>query len=324
LNTGVKPTFLRSLLARNIDQVVYLDPDIVVYHELNSVFDALAEYAIVLSPHALSPNPDGQSELMMLCSGVFNLGFVAVTKCTETDRFLSWWETRCLNFGFNDRHAGMFTDQKWVSLVPCLFDSVKILKTPGCNMAHWNLYERRLSQDRGVWMVNEYSPLEFFHFSGISVDGGEQISKHTDQYNLTNRSDLRLIFEGYRTELIQHGFRKYCSSTYAFGAFDNGQYINRLLRAIYSANPQRFGGENPFTSSSNVYVWAKTARLLSARDSAQSYRLKSYSKKDTRLRILNSLLRLALRILGADNYTVLLKYLSHISILRNQSELLTS
>jgi hypothetical protein len=325
LNTNVKPTFLKSLLARGIDQLVYLDPDIFVYRALASVFDALSERSIVLIPHILSPIPDdGQSELTFLSSGVFNLGFVAVNKCEETDRFLSWWENRCLNLAFDEQRIGLFVDQKWINLVPCIFDSVKILKNPGCNMAYWNLHERRLSQDGGVWMVNQYTPLEFYHFSGISVDGGERISKYTDSFNLNNRPDLRSIFEDYRAQLIDHGFRSFNSAKYAFETFDNGQYINRLTRSIFAANLETFSDENPFRNSSRFYQWAKTARLFSARDSAKSYTRKSYSKTDARLRAPHAILRLTLRMLGADRYTVLLKYLAYISGLRNQSDALAS
>jgi hypothetical protein len=326
LNTSVKPTFLKALLARDFDQVVYLDPDIFVYNVLDSVVNALTAHAIVLTPHVVSPSPgDVESELVTLSVGVFNLGFVAVKKCAEADRFLSWWENRCLNVAFNERQTGMFVDQKWIDLVPCLFDSVKILKDPGCNMARWNLHERQLSQDdNGVWIVNQCSPLEFFHFSSISVDGGDQISRFTDHYDLTNRADLRSIFEDYRAQVIKQGFRSYYSGKYAFGVFDNGRYISRLVRSIYASNLERFGGENPFSSSSKIYTWAKAARLLSISDSATSYTRKSYSKTDPRLRVLHAILRLALRILGADRYTVLLKYLSYISILRNQSDVLAS
>lgn len=191
-------------------------------------------------------------------------------------------------------------------------------------MAYWNLHERRLSQDGGVWMVNQDTPLNFYHFSGISVDGGERISKYTDSFNLNNRPDLRSIFEDYRAQLIDHGYRTSYSGKYAFGVFDNGQYINRLTRTIYAANLERFFDENPFSSSSRLYEWAKAARLFSARDSANSYTKKSYLKSDPRLRLLHAILRLALRMLGADRYTLLLKYLSYISILRNQRDVLSS
>ena len=80
LNTNVKPTFLKALLSRGVDQLVYLDPDIFIYSPLNSVFGALEDHAIALTPHILSPNQD-LAEQILLSSGVFNLGFVAVKKC---------------------------------------------------------------------------------------------------------------------------------------------------------------------------------------------------------------------------------------------------
>jgi hypothetical protein len=312
----VKPTFLKSILARDIDQLIYLDPDIFVYRKLNSVLDAMDESSIVLTPHVLSPNSeDIQSEVILLMGGVFNLGFIAVTQCEETDRFLSWWENRCLNFGYCEPRKGMFVDQKWINLVPCLYDSVKVLKYPGCNMAFWNLHERELSLENNVWMVNRTSPLEFYHFSGITVDGGEQLSRRKERFTLTNRPDIRTIYEDYRALLIQHGFREFKAIKYSFNAFDDGQYINRLTRSLYAANLKDF--------ASRFYAWAKSALLLSDCDSAGTYNSQTYAKNDYRLRVLHWMLRLSLRILGADRYTLLLKYLSYISIVLNQRDVFT-
>lgn len=325
LNTNVKPTFLKKLLARNIDQLVYLDPDICIYHSLDAIFDELNQHSIVLTPHVLSPCPDeGETELVFLSSGVFNLGFVAIKKCTETDGFLSWWEQRCLKLAFNEQRSGLFVDQKWINLVPCYFDRFGILKNPGCNMAYWNLHERKLSQDGGPWMVNESVPLLFYHFSGISIDGGDQISKFTDHFNLATRPDLRVLFEDYRGRLIEHGIRDAYKGKYAFGFFDNGKYVNRLTRSMYASRLEGFAGENPFSRSSRIYTWATKCHFLDKQDSANSYTSSSYSKSDVRLRLLHLMLRISLRVLGADRYTVLLKYISHISILRNQNDVFTS
>ena len=321
LNTNVKPTFLKSLLAKGIDQLVYLDPDICVYQELRSVFGALSESSVVVTPHSLSPIPgDVQSEVIFLLGGVFNLGFVAVRKCEETDRFLSWWEQRCFDVAYNEPRKGMFVDQKWINLAPCFFDNVKILKYLGCNMAFWNLHERHLSSEGGVVIVNRTSPLEFFHFSGLSVDGGDQLSRRKCPFTLANRPDLRSIFEDYRARLVEEGIQEFKGRKYAFGAFDDGQFINGLTRTIYAVNIERFRGEDPFSCSARFYAWAKSKRLLSAQDSAKSYSSETVAKGDFRLRVIHSLFRMALRVLGADRYTVLLKYLSYVSILRNQHD----
>jgi len=318
LNTNVKPTLLKVLFSQGVEQIVYLDPDIFIYRPLDSVFGALADHAIALTPHILSPDQD-LAEQVLLSSGVFNLGFVAVKKCPEAVRFLDWWEARCLGLAYDEQRTGLFVDQKWVNFVPCLFDSVCVLRTPGCNMAYWNLHERQLSLERGMLLVNREIPLEFYHFSGISVEGGERISKYTDRFTLTTRPDLRGIFEEYRAELVKNGSREaHTAADYVFGSFDNGQYINRLTRSLYAANLANYLGENPFSSSSKFYQWAKSAGIFGDRDTANTYTQRSYSKREPRLRMIHALLRGALRVLGADRYTVLLRYLSYISILRNQ------
>ena len=321
LNTNVKPTFLRYLLKRGIEDLVYLDPDIFVYRELTPIFDALADSAIVLTPHMLSPSShEVRQELILLSAGVFNLGFIAVKQCPETDRFLLWWEQRCLHLAFDEQRAGMFVDQKWINFAPCFFDSVHILRHPGCNMAYWNLHARQLAGENGTWVVNNACPLLFFHFSGISVDGGERISKFTDHYTLSNRADLRVIFDDYRAALLRHGIRGASGNRYAFGSFDNGQPINRLCRSIYAANLDRFRGEDPFRSTGGFYKWATSTGLQSAGAAAKNHTASAYSKEDIRIRAIHGALRMALRILGADRYTMLMKYLSHISILRNQKD----
>jgi hypothetical protein len=322
LNTNVKPTFLKWLFAQGYDQVVYLDPDIFVYRRLNSVFEALDRSTIVITPHCLSPiDRDVPSEAVLLKGGVFNLGFIAVSKCEEAGRFLDWWERRCLEFAFNEPSKGIFVDQKWINLVPCFFENVTVLKDPGCNMAWWNLHERELSLASGGLIVNGSTPLEFFHFSGISMDSGDKLSRRNSPYTLANRPDISSLYEEYRGRLTEAGIREFKARPYAFQRFDDGQYINRLTRSLYAANLQQYKGEDPFSSSSRFYRWARSAGLFSAGESASAYNSETYVKSDVRLRILRALFRLALRILGAERYTLLLKYLSWVSIPHNQTEI---
>src|SRR5208282_3977814 len=98
---------------------------------------------------------------------------VAVTNSDEAHKFLSWWEHRCLTLGYVDRQNGLFVDQKWIDFVPCYFNSVLVLKHPGCNMAYWNLHERTLEKVGETWIVNNSEPLIFYHFSGGNVDGAD-------------------------------------------------------------------------------------------------------------------------------------------------------
>jgi hypothetical protein len=323
LNTTVKPTFLKTILARGVDQIIYLDPDILICSALDPVYEAVTASAIVLTPHSTSPNEAGAySEMLLLVDGVFNLGFIAVSKTAEAERFLEWWEHRCLTLGYSERWAGLFVDQKWINLVPCYFESVKILKHPGCNVAYWNLHERRLEQtENKSWIVNGSVPLIFFHFSGISVDGGNRISKHTEQFDLASRPDLAPLYADYREKLIRNGIQDFSRYRYAFGYFDNGDLVTKLQRAAFACNLERFGSANPFDAQGPFYRWAKRHHLSSRQDSVHSYGRKAYRKTDIRVRLVNAMMRLALRLLGADRYTVLMRYLEFASVLRNQKDI---
>lgn len=325
LNTNVKPTFLKRLLSLGVDQLIYFDPDIFICSAVDTIYEALTSFGIILTPHCTSPNEeDPYAEIMLLVNGVFNLGFIAVSRTEEAERFLTWWEHRCLTYGYTERWAGLFVDQKWINLVPCYFNSVKVLKHPGCNVAYWNLHERVLEKMATSWVVNGTAPLIFFHFSGINVDGDNRISKYADQFNLDSRPDLKEIFAEYRDRLVKNGIRKSVHSRYAFGSYNNGELINNIQRAAFAANFNMFDSGNPFDENGPFYKWAKRHHLQSGQDSVGKFGRHSYSSTDTRVRIVNTILRLALRVLGADRYTILMKYFEYQSVLRNQKDVFGS
>src|SRR5579859_4966438 len=80
LCTALKPTLLRLLLDEyGEEEVIYLDPDIMVMRPLVEISDCLTTANIVLTPHLLHPIPkDGlkPSEQDILLSGAYNLGFI--------------------------------------------------------------------------------------------------------------------------------------------------------------------------------------------------------------------------------------------------------
>jgi hypothetical protein len=169
-------------------------------------------------------------------------------------------------------------------------------------------------------MVNDTEKLTFFHFSGISVDGGNRISKHTDQFDLASRPDLVELFALYRERLIANGIRDVAKHAYGFGSYSNGALVNKLQRAAFAANLDRFGKTNPFDVAGPFYEWATKRHLRAAQDSIGSYSRKAYNKADRRVRIVNNMMRWVLRLIGADRYTVLMKYLEYASLLRNQRD----
>jgi glycosyltransferase involved in cell wall biosynthesis len=235
-NTAIKPyafAHVRRLHPRS--SIVYLDPDVLVVQPLIEVEAAFADGALaVLTPHLLAPIDDdrhpGEREIMS--SGIYNCGFVAIGPHAEADRLIAWWAHR-LEFGAsNDVAAGLFTDQKWMDLVPGLFPDVRILRDEGYNLAYWNLSQRPLSRRAGAWYAAE-RPLAFVHFSGVDVDRPTQFSKHQNRHDQTTIGELLPLYQHYLDRLAGNGQAQHRVKPYAFGRFADGEPICAPVRIVY-------------------------------------------------------------------------------------------
>ena len=325
LNTNVKPTFLRYLLEqKGIAELVYLDPDIFCYAPLEPVFAALGEHDAVLTPHITQPVDDGKKpdEQDHLYNGTYNLGFFAVRNSAEGLRILRWWERRCLENGFSEGRTGLFVDQKWMNLAPGLFAGVRILRDAGCNAAYWNLQEREVKASAHGWMVSTAesgaAPLRFFHFSGIVVDDPASLSRNTDRFTLAEWPDVAALFAEYKAAVKANRDTRLEALPYGFDRMSDGTVVTRLARRIYSRHRARFTGD-PFDARGSFGVFARGERLLAGKEPPAKATWREFSGKDRRVEAVHRLLRLTLRLLGANRYELLMRYVSHIAVLRNQS-----
>ena len=320
LNTNVKPTFLKHLISRyGLEKVVYLDPDIFVYSPLTAVFDALEANDAVLTPHLTAPIADDKipSEQDILYNGTYNLGFFGVRGTSGGLAILSWWERRCLDLGFSEGRTGLFVDQKWMNLAPGLFERVAILRHLGCNMAFWNLHERRLSGAPDAPVVNGSHPLCFFHFSGLDPGDATQLSRNTDRFTLASRPDLQGIFASYRSELMARKNGALEAIPYGFDTFSDGTAITRLSRRIYST--ERVAGGDPFDAEGPWLAFCRRRKMVAGRAAPAKSTWAQFSGEDRRVKMVHQMLRFALRAIGPNRYELLMRYLSFITVLRNQS-----
>jgi hypothetical protein len=327
LNTNVKPTFLAKLFAeKGLDKLLYFDPDILICSSLDPLFDLLDRHCFILTPHCTSPiEDDGQrpSEIDFLLVGAFNLGFIGLRRSEQTERFLSWWEKRCLKTGYSELRSGLFVDQKWVNLVPCFFDSVHVIRDLGCNMAYWNLHERAITQEDGNYFVNGRDLLRFFHFSGIDIEDESQLSKHCTRHHLAERPDIAPLFQNYRQRVLARDYLNLKKCSYSFGSFSDGSPVTQIARSAFAISERNFPNDDPFSTRSDFYRWARSRRLLGSSDTSAEYNFATYKEAATKVRMANRLLSVLLRTVGPNRYTILMKYLSFISVLRNQPGVLS-
>ncbi|MFC4304622.1 hypothetical protein ACFO1S_14425 [Cohnella boryungensis] len=267
-NTAVKPFFLEYLLyKRGLESVVYLDPDTWITQRMDDFLRELPRHAIVLTPHLLSPLPDDRQkpeEVDLLRSGVYNLGFLALTRKDETLRMLKWWKARLTSYCVMDPAAGYHVDQRWMDMAPALFEGVHILKDKTYNVAYWNLHDRPVTLRNGSYEVAG-SPLTFYHFSGMPADLS-CISKHQTRHRWSSMPHLEQLFREYVAHLVANGYAETAGRRYAYGYFDNGIAIPALARRLYRKLGALPAFGNPFLTLTphGYYSWLFSPTSITA------------------------------------------------------------
>ncbi len=232
-NTAVKPNAFRYFMdGGQADQIVYIDPDILLFSPLDDVFGGLVDHSIVLTPHMMVPLQDGKQpdDLSIMKSGIYNLGFLAIANNADARGLIDWWADRCFATCRVDIPGNMFTDQRWMDMAPVLVAKPLILRHPGYNVAYWNLPHRAVICDTGgVWRVNGQA-LKFFHFSGIKPDDPTQFSKHQNRYTIDNLGEVAILCGEYREKVLANHWARYAKTPYAFANFADGRVIDEPMR----------------------------------------------------------------------------------------------
>ncbi len=259
LCTAVKGPMLELLVGREIEKVIYLDPDIAVFAPLDGVLEGLDEASIVLTPHQLDPEVDERAifdnEVSSLRHGTYNLGFVAVRNDETGRRFAGWFADRLRSYCYDELDRGLFVDQKWCDLVPAFFDSVKILRDPGYNVASWNISQRRLSTgDAGSILVNGHT-LRFFHFTKLGPIGAVM----TERYAAGNLL-VQEIWGWYRRSVQAAEPADLEPGWWHYGRFENSDVIPTEARRLYRTRLDlREAFPEPFSGGPGSYhEWLKT------------------------------------------------------------------
>ncbi|NJM45246.1 MAG: glycosyl transferase, group 1 [Alkalinema sp. RU_4_3] len=172
------------------DTWLFLDSDMMVSGSFEPIFAQLDHCSILLNPHFQKTGylPVGSwIELEVLRAGKFNGGFLGLRRSPTTAQFIAWFKARLDRFAFDDPGFEgvrfLHGDQLWLDFVPIHFPEVELLRHPGANLAHWNLFERDVVLHLDGTVTVDSQPLLFTHFSGWSIDEPEWVSCHSPHYS---------------------------------------------------------------------------------------------------------------------------------------------
>lgn len=233
LNTAIKPYIIELLMKRGYRKVIYFDPDIRIFRPLDEMLALLDQHNVLLTPHLTNLLNDDKSpsELQILQAGSYNLGFIALRTCEETLKLAKWWQEKLYKECVVDLPRNLFVDQKWMDLVPSMFEGVYINRDPSWNVAYWNLNHRHLEhQADGRYTVDGH-PLTFFHFSGFSIEAST-LSKHQNRFNKNASTALRDLCTLYEQALVRNGIERFSRLPYAFNKFADGTPVPGAARRL--------------------------------------------------------------------------------------------
>lgn len=269
LCTGVKGRALQRLMQEEPDAnlYVYLDPDVYVYNDLAAADEYLGDASIGLVPHILAVETSDigvqMTEMSVTEHGIYNLGHLFVRPDDNGRALAQWWGDRLDKYCFDDKTIGLFTDQRWMDLVPAAFEGVRILRVPNLDVATWNIGGRDIVQKEAG---NESSfevdgwPLVTYHFSGTGPTGTH---RRVRQIFAPSNGAVAEIERHYEEAIGRLGQKRLEVVPPVYDYFDNGERIPAEARKLYRLHPdlQRAFPDPYLKDSDNSFVeWLREHR----------------------------------------------------------------
>lgn len=322
-NTSIKPFCFGKLFKEGYEKVIYLDPDIYVTRPLDYIYECLNNKSVVLTPHYcdIEVHFDGAvSEETFNKVGIYNLGFCALKNDKVGQEIAKWWQNRLQYKCYSQSSEGLFVDQKWMDYIPAFFPQATCVSSHhGMNVAIWNLHERELFIDeKQGYMIRRKKtedefPLLFFHFSGFDPFETTVINRRHPQFNVTTYPSFKPIIEEYRERVYANGYDRFSKMTYGFNHYSDGGVITPLQRRMFRVYLNEHKVEfNPFEINTPFYKKLKNSHLL-LKASTKQNGFASYTKEEKNKgkkledKVVKPMLRLALRVLGAERYAMLIR-----------------
>jgi hypothetical protein len=162
----LKPFFLDYVLKKYeyIDNAVYLDADICFFSDPAPMFENRNNYCALFSEHDFL---EKDSAVEKNC-GKYNSGLVIFKNCKTSLDILKWWEEKCIDWCFDSVDEGKFGDQKYLDLMPRLFEGIYSISAPGVNIAPWNEAKYQFSNKAAKVFAN-MDQLICYHYCGLRL-----------------------------------------------------------------------------------------------------------------------------------------------------------
>jgi hypothetical protein len=178
--------------------VTYLDSDLFFFDSPEAIYDELVSASVAIIPHRYTARI-----AKMQKHGIYNVGWVGARNDAEGRRVMDWWRGKCIEWCHDYVDGERFADQGYLNAFPTLSPRVRVIENVGANLAPWNIGNHRIAQIDGRLMIDEKTPLIFFHFQGLKKDLGFFVFNSHRLYRAPFSTEVRQhIYKPYVDELL--------------------------------------------------------------------------------------------------------------------------
>jgi len=202
----LKALLLRFLARTAGCPVIYLDADTYLLAPLGPVLPPHPDFSVFLTPHLTAPLPGDYhaNEIGMLCAGTYNAGVVGVGTNPDGIRFLDWWAERVRLYAYEAQAQGVFTDQRWLDLVPSFFRQVCVSQESGLNVGHWRVCsERDFAEDPAGRLTFRGGAVTLMHMSQFVPERPHLLARYVTPA-VTQDLPLARFLRKYAGEIIRN------------------------------------------------------------------------------------------------------------------------
>lgn len=233
---SMKPVLMEFLLKDYLERVIYLDSDIYFFSDFGFLFEELRDSHILLSPHYRCSDPyvDAFNFGLNFLEGLYNGGFIGGTK--KGIPALQYWASLCLYKCEKESEQGFYDDQRYLDILPVVFEGVNHIKHKGCNIANWNQIECKRSLEGNDILINGKYPIIFIHFTKSFFNG---VLTGKDQLLLPYLKEYRdTLFEYSNKDIIEEYSEKEKFNSSVHGVCESGHHhesrsLKQVLKSFY-------------------------------------------------------------------------------------------
>ncbi len=168
---SMKPLFTAWFLENGYSRIIYADCDMFFVNDYRFLFEELANCGLWLVPHwkTLDPLEDKQAFLSLFTSGIYLAGLFGAS--THGLPALKWWAQACHFMMMPAIDLGVHDDQRYLDIVPAVFDNTSIIRHRGVGIGAWNQQSSpRTASGNDIMIAHRY-PVIAIHFDREMIEG---------------------------------------------------------------------------------------------------------------------------------------------------------